>query len=240
MADDQSKQQDQPNQHIDTTIPERPLDPTRNAQDMFGDTSGMTGVTQGGLQQSSAEPSDTLQDTTEIHGGVIQNPTHPSPTGYTKSEVGSDEYKQAVQQGMSNEARNNVTDVATEPSQTDQTANANPDPVSPQDITLTQGGDSGNTQAPDTAHAMNTGVSTAMGDQDGSRFVNTQDAPYKDPESTGEEDAAGGTTPDVRTDDDTLEMAQRAGMQPDEDPEHPKPVDIARDVDNAEERIKKS
>lgn len=236
MADDQNKQQDQPNQHIDTTIPERPLDPTRNAQDMFSDTSGMTGVTQGGLQQSSAEPSDKLRDTTEIHGGVIQDPTHPSPTGYPKSEVGNDEYKQAIQQGMSNEARAAATDIATEPSSTDQTGNTAPQPTTPQDVELTKGGE--NEKLDQTrAEALQTGVSPDFGKQLNTKYNETGDAPYVQPENTGEEEASG-TTPDPRSDDDTLQAAQQAGMQVGEDPEHPEPVDIARDVDRAEQRIK--
>lgn len=237
MADDQNNKPSQPTQHIDTTIPERPVDPTRNAQDMFGDTSGMTGVTQGGLQQSSAEPSDRLRDTTEIKGGVIENPTHPSPSGYPKSEVGNDEYKQAVQQGMSNEARAEATDTATEPSPTDQAAGEATSPTTPQDVEMTKGGGS---QMSDPTHSqeLQTGVAPDLGKQLDTKYNETGDAPYEQPENTGEEDAVGGTTPDVRTDDDTLEMAHRAGMQPDEDPEHPEPVDIARDVDRAERGIK--
>lgn len=237
MADDQNKQQDQPNQHIDTTIPERPLDPSRNAQDMFSDTSGMTGVTQGGLQQTSAEPSDRLQDTTEIHGGVIQNPTNPSPTGYTKNEVSNNQYNQSVQQGMSNEARAAATDVATEPSSTDQAGGTAAQPTSPQDVELTKGGENEGLD-PTRAQELQTGVAPSLDKQLTTKYNETGDAPYEQPENTGEEDAVGGTAPDVRTDDDTLEMAHRAGMQPDEDPEHPKPVDIARDVDDAEQGIK--
>ncbi len=88
--------------------------------------------------------------------------------------------------------------------------------------------------------AVKTGVASDFGDQDGLKYINTQDAPYIHPENTGEQDAAGGSMPDPRTDDDVLEMAQRAGFQMEEDPEHPEEVDMARDINRAEKEISES
>lgn len=84
---------------------------------------------------------------------------------------------------------------------------------------------------------LRTGVPDEFGDQTNTKYTTTQDAPYQQPYNQGEQDAVGGTTSDPRTDDDTLEMAQRAGFQPDETSENPQPVDAARDIDNAERDI---
>lgn len=235
-----TKQTQSSQTNVDPKVPERPLDPTRNAQDIFGDTAGMTGVTQGAKQQSSAEPEDTIRDTTMIKGGVIQNPTQASPGGYPKSDVGTDEYNQQVLNGMSSvaaNAANAANDSASEPTNTDTTPNSSPNPTTPEDVELTK--DATISLHPD-EHAIRTGVADDFGKQQNTRFVTTQDAPTMQPDNAGESDAVGGTTPDVRSDDDTLEMAQRAGFQTDEDLEHPQPLDAARDIDQAEQRIKSS
>jgi len=47
-------------------------------------------------------------------------------------------------------------------------------------------------------------------------------------------DKVSGTEPDLESDDDTLENAHEVGLQLDEDYSHPEPLDIARDVNKAE------
>ncbi len=45
----------------------------------------------------------------------------------------------------------------------------------------------------------------------------------------------GGSEPDPESDDDMLEVAHTMGQQLEEDEEHPKPINLARDIDKAEE-----
>lgn len=235
MSDDPQK-----NKNVGTNTPERPLDPTQNAGDLFGDTSGMTGVTQGAPQQSSAEPSDKVLDETEIKGGVIQNPTNPSPTGYPKSAVSDKVYNQQVTEGMSSVKREEVEDTASEPvsSQPPQSSDAQQAPsISPEG---TVGNDTTVTPVSSEETTPPFSTSSPFGDQDGQSYVNTQNVPYMQPENMGEQDAVGGTTPDPRTDDDTLDMAQRAGFQTGEDSEHPQEIDAGRDIDKAEKAIRES
>jgi len=54
------------------------------------------------------------------------------------------------------------------------------------------------------------------------------------PEVKGEQSDSG-DMPVPSSDDDTLANAQAVGLRQDEDPEHPKPLDIASDIDKAEE-----
>jgi hypothetical protein len=48
------------------------------------------------------------------------------------------------------------------------------------------------------------------------------------------EQSVSGDMPDPGSDDDTLENAQQMGYQIDEDPEHPKPLNMASDFDKGE------
>lgn len=48
------------------------------------------------------------------------------------------------------------------------------------------------------------------------------------------ESEPGGDTPDPESDDDLLEAEHRIGHQPEEDLENPKPLNIAKDVEEAE------
>lgn len=52
------------------------------------------------------------------------------------------------------------------------------------------------------------------------------------------EDALSGTTPDPESDDDTLENAHNVGEQLKEDYEHPQEIDISRDVNESESKIR--
>lgn len=52
-------------------------------------------------------------------------------------------------------------------------------------------------------------------------------------QSKGEQSVSG-HLPDPESDDNSLQNAHAVGLQPDEDEEHPKPLDIASSVDAAE------
>jgi hypothetical protein len=54
------------------------------------------------------------------------------------------------------------------------------------------------------------------------------------PDETGEQSVSG-DMPDPASDDDALENAHAVGLRLDEDEEHPKELDIASDIDKAEE-----
>ncbi|HSW96709.1 MAG TPA: hypothetical protein VLF89_02695 [Candidatus Saccharimonadales bacterium] len=67
--------------------------------------------------------------------------------------------------------------------------------------------------------------------------VMTQVKDVNSPAVQGEQSVSG-DMPDAESDDDTLENAQAVGTQMDEDLEHPEELDIARDIDAAEEYIR--
>lgn len=54
-------------------------------------------------------------------------------------------------------------------------------------------------------------------------------------ENTGEESISG-STPDLESDDDTLETAHKAGLYQNADEEHPAELGIGQQVNNAEEK----
>lgn len=64
--------------------------------------------------------------------------------------------------------------------------------------------------------------------------VNTSDAPNQHEYNQGEQSVSG-STPDPESDDDTLENAHNMGLQLNEDDEHPQPLNLAADIDKAEE-----
>jgi hypothetical protein len=104
MADDHVKSQTtagkmkQDSQHI----AERPLDPTRDAEDFLGDPTGRTGVTTGDPRQISAEPDEVDKDTSVLRGGEVEDPTHSNPTGIPEEDINDAVYDKKVLQGMSN------------------------------------------------------------------------------------------------------------------------------------------
>jgi len=53
------------------------------------------------------------------------------------------------------------------------------------------------------------------------------------PSVTGS-DSVSGTTPDLESDDDVLQNAHQMGIAPDADLEHPKELNIAKNIDDAE------
>lgn len=57
------------------------------------------------------------------------------------------------------------------------------------------------------------------------------------PENSDEQTISG-STPDPESDDDTLDNAHEVGEQQGENEEHPKEIDLGRDIDKSEERIR--
>jgi len=71
---------------------------------------------------------------------------------------------------------------------------------------------------------------TPGSDATGNKTLNVNSSP----EEVGEQSMSG-DMPDPASDDDTVANAQAMGLALDEDPEHPKELDIASDIDKAEE-----
>jgi hypothetical protein len=67
--------------------------------------------------------------------------------------------------------------------------------------------------------------------------VTAEEAQESQPYVQGEQSVSG-STPLPGSDDDMLANAQAMGQQLGEDEEHPKELDIARDVDKAEEHLR--
>lgn len=212
MADDPRKTSQADDQNFDTHVAERPLDPTRNAADLIGDTSGLTGVTQGTPQQTGAEPEETIQDDSYIQGGSAEHVQKPNPTGIPKEAVSDKLYQQQTKQGMSSYERQVANDTASE----DETMNTQPASGAAQIDSLT-----------------NTGI---LQDTDEADDYNS---PNASPSVQGEQSVSG-DMPAPESDDDTLQNAQNMGMQMDETTEHPEEVDIARDVDEGEQAVRNS
>ncbi len=81
-------------------------------------------------------------------------------------------------------------------------------------------------------------IQNASGDDSpGSDEINTESAPFNHPSNQGQQSISGSET-DPTSDDDTLDAAQAVGTQMDEDEEHPRELDIASDIDRAEESIR--
>ena len=59
----------------------------------------------------------------------------------------------------------------------------------------------------------------------------------KSPQIQGEESISG-SMPDLESDDDTLKSAHEMGIGLSENYEHPKELDIAKDIDKAEEHAR--
>lgn len=211
----------------DDTTKQRPIDPTTNASDIFGDTRGMSGATMSTPATSGAEPEDVIQDDSTFRGGVL--PQAENNSGIKRDQTGQKEYEKAVFQGMSQAAADRGEDIAREdeitpPPQEDTAINPSSPKSSFGDLRST---DTGPTNSVASPHED-------TGDHD----PLTQDADNRQPYNVGESDAVGGTTPDPSSDDEALAMAQRAGTQLNETGENPQELDIARDVDEAEQAIR--
>lgn len=208
-------------QNVDENIPERPLDPSRDYSDMIGDTSGLTGMTTGSAAQSSAEPDDiTDVDSAHLPGGIIQNGKQTQPTGIPKTAISDKVYNQSIPQTMSSTAAQAADDIASDGTSGAPSSNPADDQMTDDSSKTVQQ----NPQMPD--------EDTASSDQP---ITQIDDA--TSPAIQGEQ-AVSGDMPDVESDDDTLGNAHAVGTQLDEDLEHPQELDIARDMDAAEENIR--
>lgn len=85
--------------------------------------------------------------------------------------------------------------------------------------------------------ASGVNIQDAAGDDSpGSEEINTEMAPYQEPSTQGEQSVSG-SMPDPTSDDDTQANAHGVGEQlgEDDEEENPEELDIARDIDEAEE-----
>jgi hypothetical protein len=200
----------------------QPIDPTRSGEDFIGDTTGLTGVTTGNAEKTSATPTDTFKDENKNHlpGGIIPskiNDVHGrrlSPDLYIDEEYDKDTFR-----GMSSTRAAIGEDIATE------------DDVENSGVALESAIDS------DKEPYLVNKKDASGNDAPGTDGNNSSGATYSQPEHLGEQ-AVSGSTPDPTADDDTLEAAHAVGTQLNEDEEHPQELDIARDIDKAEESIR--
>ncbi|MGH7203066.1 MAG: hypothetical protein ACREHC_01325 [Candidatus Levyibacteriota bacterium] len=205
----------------------QPMDPTKSGEDFIGDTTGLTGITTGSASKTSATPQDQPKDHNKNHlpGGTSESQTNDSSHGRLSPNINIDDekYNKETLAGMSQVQRDIAEDIATEsdlPSSDTRTTQNNSDD-----------------DVPYTVNRRN-----ASGDDSpGSDELNTESAPYYQPENLGEQ-AISGSAPDPTADDDTLEVAHAAGTQLKEKDnlENPQPVDLAEDVDRAEAEIRES
>lgn len=221
MTDNKRKNRQQDQQNFDTNISERPLDPNKNSSDLMGDPSGMTGWTVGSGSDTSAEPTEEQPSTDNLPGGIVQSETAQAPTGIPKEAVSEKMYNHNTWQGMSQQAGSVSDDRAEEGEQftsvTDmiQSTNEAEESSDTYDSTALKRNEVGN-------------------DTPGFSGVNTESAPYTQPENIGEQEVSGSTT-DPASDDDTLANAQAVGTQLDETADNPQELDVGEDIDKAEE-----
>lgn len=217
MDDTKGKKNDQ---NIDTDVTERPLDPSRNASDIMGDPAGQTGWTVGSAKDTSAEPTEEQTSTENLPGGIVEHPTKHTDFGTPKEAVNDKVYNHHVWQGMSQESGRESDDTASETEQFTSVSDLMKD-TNPLDNT--------SPYKDDTLRTTEAGE-----DSSDDAIVNTNAAPYVQPENTGEQEVSG-STPDPTSDDDTLQNVQAVGGQPGEDSEHPQELNTG--VDESEEAI---
>src|SRR5581483_1340556 len=96
---------------------QKPLDPTRSREDLIGDTTGMTGVTTGNAQQTSATPNDIPKDQNKDHlpGGILPDNIESNASDIIPEEAVNDvEYKKNMLKDMSDVMVAAAEDIATE------------------------------------------------------------------------------------------------------------------------------
>lgn len=216
MADDQNKPLNQ-----DEEVHERPLDPTRDAKDLLGDTTGLTGITDGKPKKVSAEPDEPFYDMTNEPAGSLGKQSNAPATnsGMDRAMVSDKANANATLNDMS----------STRAAINDDTASGVTTPGQPtSNVTNNTGND------PQTTNQQQNNTTPVSDDGN-----NTMQTPMSPPSIQGEQSVSG-DMPDPGSDDDTLANAQAMGQQTEEDPEHPEELDIARDVDNAEEALHNS
>lgn len=212
LANDQQNRQ-----NFATNVDERPLNPTTNAADLFGDTSGLTGITQGSPQQTGAEPSEEMQDDSYLRGGKSLN-KQTNQTGIPKEAVSDKVYDENTFKGQSHVSRMRASDQAEEPDSDSEPQVSSDSSNNDQAVTVS-------------FPTLSSETSTR---EDATNHRNDLTSPTATDAVEGEE-WVGGDMPNVESDDDTLANAQMMGMQLGEDEEHPMELDIARDVDRAEQ-----
>lgn len=80
---------------------QRPIDPTKNAQDVFGDTSGLTGITTSSPQEGGADPTEKIPDSSNLPGTLVNEPKATPTYGIPREATSNKVYKQNVRHGMS-------------------------------------------------------------------------------------------------------------------------------------------
>ena len=202
MNDDQKK-----------VIGSRPLDPTRNAEDVLGE-SGATGVTNGGTQQTSATPSDVEKDDTRIRGGELVNAKggmsqHIDPTLYSDAA-----YNKQALQGMSGLRKQINSDQASEKEKGK----------------LMQ-------ELADETNGNSSELRTMGNDtqEDAERDITTTEASFTHDHNLGQQDGLGGSESAPESIVDVGEAQERMGLGVDKDGDDPQEVSIADAIDKAED-----
>jgi len=191
----------------------RPLDPSRNAEDVMGEAAS-AGITTGGIQQTSATPGDVKKDESRVKGGIIDDPTKVPVDGQEKTEYSDTAYDKQVADSMSGVHKQIGNDAASEEEHGG---------------TVQKLPNNKTGQAPELA---------AMGNdtqEDAEKDIRTSEAPFTGEENLGQQDAVGGSESAPETDDDVGEMQARVGLGSDKDGEDPQEVSIADAMDKAEE-----
>jgi hypothetical protein len=199
----------------------RPLDPSRSGEDLLGDTTGLTGVTTGSAMGTSAIPDDAKKDDNKNHlpGGVMTGKGETDDIGeIPDTAIDEHAYDADVAKGMSQARVDAINDIASEDDVPDHS----------------QAGVSDDEIEKD---AIGVNIQNAAGDDSpGSNDVNTETAPYQQPENIGGQSVSGSES-DPTADDDTQANAFGMGEQlgEDADAENPQPVGLGEDVDRSED-----
>jgi hypothetical protein len=192
-------------------IHERPLDPTRDAEDLLGDPTGRAGVTTGDPKHTSAEADEVDKDGSAIRGGEIDDPQQINPTGVSLDSIDDEADDAKTFDGMSDVRAAVNNDLATE-EETLSTAIASA--IDPDDDPMED----------DEDYATPISKNAVSADHD-----------------SGEDDAAGGTAADPASDDDVGEMMKRVtGEDPDPDMDNPQELGLGEKIDEDEEAIRES
>lgn len=189
---------------------QRPIDPTKNAQDIFGDTSGLTGITTSSPEEGSAEPTENIPDSSHLPGTLVNEPRANPQYGIPRESVSDKVYVQNIRQGESQEEGEKSDDTASE--DTSQVYSP-PQPDYEETLSIDD---------------------ITQEEQHDDKYLKPQI-----PSIQGEQSISG-DMPEPDADADMEENAQAVGTQMDEDPEHPEEIDIGRDIDKAEEEILES
>lgn len=203
----------------------QPMNPTTSGEDFLGDTTGMTGVTTGSANKTSATPNDAAKDENKNHlpGGILESQSTDDHGRRLSEEIDKpEEYDKNTLKGMSDAKVAEAEDLATESD------------IASSDTTQTT---SDPNASPYTVNKQNASGDDSPGAED----INTAHAPFMHPSNEGQQSISG-TESDPTADDDTQAVAHATGIQIDEDTdmEHPEEVDLGSDIDKAEADIRNS